>query len=97
MDLKIFIYIYIYNFVHFVVDRGFANPHSFLAPFHGIHYHLQDFVSRVRDPKRAVELFNLRHASLRNVITRIFNWYIQISFSNFQVCSSIPIYDTNKS
>ncbi|XP_022845277.1 uncharacterized protein LOC111368268 [Olea europaea var. sylvestris] len=38
----------------------------------GIHYHLQDFAGQDRDPENTEELFNLRHASLGNVVERIF-------------------------
>ena len=35
-----------------------------------MHYHLKEY--SVRPPKNAKELFNLRHASLRNAIARAF-------------------------
>ncbi|CAL9024076.1 unnamed protein product [Prunus brigantina] len=57
---------------HFLVDCGFANRRQFLAPFRGVRYHLQDFAGHGHDPENENELFNLRHASLRNVIERIF-------------------------
>ncbi|XP_024015272.1 uncharacterized protein LOC112088943 [Eutrema salsugineum] len=56
----------------YLVDCGFANRLNFLAPFRGIRYHLQEWTGKGRDPNTAAELFNLRHASLRNVIERIF-------------------------
>ncbi|CAN6697368.1 unnamed protein product [Malus baccata var. baccata] len=56
----------------FLVDCGFANRRQILAPFRGVRYHLQDFAGNDRDPVNANELFNLRHASLRNVVERIF-------------------------
>ncbi|XP_019096263.1 PREDICTED: uncharacterized protein LOC104779220 [Camelina sativa] len=56
----------------YLVDCGFANRLSFLAPFRGVKYHLQEFAGQGRDPETPYELFNLRHASLRNVIERIF-------------------------
>ncbi|KAK3189405.1 hypothetical protein Dsin_028966 [Dipteronia sinensis] len=54
------------------VDCRFPNRRQFLAPFRGVRYHLQEFGSQGRDPANEVEFFNLRHASLRNVIERIF-------------------------
>ena len=43
-----------------------------MAPFRGTKYHLQDFTGQGCDPETPHELFNHRHASLRNVIERIF-------------------------
>ncbi|KAH6833461.1 nuclease HARBI1-like protein, partial [Perilla frutescens var. hirtella] len=57
---------------YFLVDCGFANRRQFLAPLCGVRYHLKDFGGQGRHPRNASELFNLRHASLRNVIERIF-------------------------
>ncbi|XP_057790941.1 uncharacterized protein LOC131008056 [Salvia miltiorrhiza] len=57
---------------YFLVDCGFANRRQFLASLRGVRYHLQDFGGEGRHPRNADELFNLRHASLRNVIERIF-------------------------
>ncbi|KAI5326304.1 hypothetical protein L3X38_035378 [Prunus dulcis] len=52
----------------------------------GVRYHLQDFAGQGRDPENATELFNLRHASLRNVIERIFG----IFKSRFTIFKSAP-------
>ncbi|KAL6563574.1 hypothetical protein OROGR_002533 [Orobanche gracilis] len=46
----------------------------------------QDFAGQGRDPENAKELFNLRHASLRNVIERIFG----IFKSRFTVFKTAP-------
>jgi DDE superfamily endonuclease len=43
---------------------------SLLTPYRGTHYHLKEH-SR-NPPRNARELFNLRHASLRNAIERTF-------------------------
>lgn len=56
----------------YLVDCGFANRRSFLAPFRNTRYHLQDFRGQGKDPVNQNELFNHRHSSLRNVIERIF-------------------------
>ncbi|KAH0987928.1 hypothetical protein GBA52_015105 [Prunus armeniaca] len=71
---------------YFPVDCGFANRRQFLAPFQGVRYHLQDFAGHGRDPENENELFNLRHASLRNVIKRIFG----IFKSQFTIFKSAP-------
>ncbi|KAH6766125.1 nuclease HARBI1-like protein [Perilla frutescens var. hirtella] len=57
---------------YFLVDCGFTNRRQFLAHLRGVRYHLKDFGGQGRHPRNASELFNLRHASLRNVIERIF-------------------------
>ncbi|ESQ38330.1 hypothetical protein EUTSA_v10029193mg [Eutrema salsugineum] len=49
----------------YLVDCGFANQVNFLALFRGFRYHLQECISKGRDPNTAAELFNLRHASLK--------------------------------
>ncbi|XP_073315818.1 uncharacterized protein [Primulina huaijiensis] len=56
----------------FLVDCGYANRRQFLSPFRGVRYHLQEFTGQGRHPEDAKELLNLRHASLRNVLERIF-------------------------
>lgn len=74
------------------MDCGFPNRRQFLSPFRGVRYHLQEFCGQGRDPETAKELFNLRHASLRNVIERIFG----IFKSRFIIFKSAPPfpYDT---
>ncbi|KAL6499894.1 hypothetical protein OROGR_027804 [Orobanche gracilis] len=72
----------------FLVDCGFPNRRQFLAPFRGVRYHLQDFAGQGRDPENAKELFNLRHASLTNVIERIFG----IFKSRFTVFKTAPLF-----
>ena len=57
---------------YYVVDADIRNTRGFLAPFKGMRYHLQDYRGSEREPKNGKELFNYRHASLRNVIERTF-------------------------
>lgn len=54
----------------FLVDGGYANTPSFLAPYRGVRYHLKEFKRGQRRPRNYKELFNLRHAILRNYIER---------------------------
>ncbi|XP_018487578.1 uncharacterized protein LOC108858097 [Raphanus sativus] len=70
----------------YLADCGFANRRSFLAPFRGTRYHLQDFTGQGCDPETPHELFNHRHAFLRNVIERIFG----IFKSRFLIFKSAP-------
>ncbi|KAG4980285.1 hypothetical protein JHK85_034243 [Glycine max] len=71
---------------YYLVDCGFPNRRKFLAPYRGVRYHLQDFAGHGNDPENEKELFNLRHASLRNVIERIFG----IFKSRFTIFKSAP-------
>lgn len=58
----------------YLVDGGYANTRSCIAPYRGVRYHLSEFRRR-RSSRRIVyanykELFNHRHAILRNHIER---------------------------
>ncbi|KAB2626171.1 hypothetical protein D8674_017831 [Pyrus ussuriensis x Pyrus communis] len=53
---------------YYVVDSGYANMSGFLAPYRKVRYHLHDFRGRGKRPRGAMELFNFRHSSLRNVV-----------------------------
>ena len=46
------------------------NRSGLVAPFRGVRYHLKEYSSK--GPENAKELFNHRHASLRNAIERAF-------------------------
>ncbi|KAH6801111.1 nuclease HARBI1-like protein [Perilla frutescens var. hirtella] len=74
---------------YFLVDCGFANRCQFLAPLRGVRYHLKDFGGQGRHPRNASELFNLRHASLRNVIERIFGVF-KSRFTIFKTAPPFP-------
>jgi hypothetical protein len=71
---------------YYLADTGYLNTDNLLSPYRGVRYHLKEWggdnrfdrlifrylcinVCRPQNPK---ELFNLRHARLRNVIERIF-------------------------
>jgi DDE superfamily endonuclease len=51
-------------------DGGIGLSEVLLTPFKRVRYHLKEF--EVNGPVNAKELFNLRHASLRNVIERMY-------------------------
>ncbi|KAG6486803.1 hypothetical protein ZIOFF_055383 [Zingiber officinale] len=55
---------------YYLVDSGFMLKRGLITPYRGIRYHLKEY-SRC-GPTNAKELFNLRHASLRNAIERAF-------------------------
>jgi hypothetical protein len=53
-------------------DAGYGCTEFVLAPYRGVRYHLKEQRLAGQTPDNAKELFNLRHACLRNVIERIF-------------------------
>uniref|UniRef100_A0A803L9I9 Nuclease HARBI1 n=2 Tax=Chenopodium quinoa TaxID=63459 RepID=A0A803L9I9_CHEQI len=55
---------------YYLVDAGFMLTGALLTPYRGVRYHLKEYSFRA--PENAQELFNLRHASLRNAIERAF-------------------------
>lgn len=57
-----------------------------MAPYRGVRYHLQEFSGQNSQPANEKELFNHRHASLRNVVERIFG----IFKSRFLIFKSAP-------
>ncbi|KAF7322186.1 putative nuclease HARBI1-like protein [Mycena kentingensis (nom. inval.)] len=56
----------------FLADAGFANCRLLMTPFPAVRYHLDEWRRGGRQPENAEELFNLRHAKLRNAVERIF-------------------------
>jgi hypothetical protein len=54
----------------YLVDGGYANTPSFLAPYHGVRYHLKEYGAGRRRPQNYKEIFNHRHAVLRKHIER---------------------------
>jgi hypothetical protein len=54
----------------YLVDGGYANTKFFLAPYRGVRYHLKEFGRGHRAPQNYQELFNHRHAVIRNHIER---------------------------
>ncbi|KAK6136305.1 hypothetical protein DH2020_029969 [Rehmannia glutinosa] len=57
---------------YYVVDSGFSNFPGFLSPYRGERYHIPEWVGANRNPSSMKELFNRRHATVRNVIERCF-------------------------
>ncbi|KAF2316097.1 hypothetical protein GH714_041002 [Hevea brasiliensis] len=54
----------------YLVDTGLPLRSGLIAPYRGVHYHLNEYSGR--GTQNAKELFNHHHASLRNVIERAF-------------------------
>src|ERR1700709_947933 len=53
-------------------DTGYSNSNPVLVPYRSTRYHLKEQRLSGKKPENSKELFNLRHASLRNVIERVF-------------------------
>ena len=52
----------------YFADAGFMMKGGIISPYRGVRYHMKEY-SR-NPPRNMQELFNLRHASLRNAIER---------------------------
>ena len=79
----------------YLVDGGYANTSSFLAPYRGVLYHLKEFGARRRRPQNYKELFNHRHAVLRNAIERAFG-VLKKRFPILKVATSHKIWNQVK-
>ncbi|KAM1575948.1 hypothetical protein PS2_032196 [Malus domestica] len=77
---------------YYVVDSGYANMSGFLAPYRKVRYHLRDFRGRGKRPRGAMELFNFRHSSLRNVVERC----IGVLKNRFPILKLMPNYPIRK-
>ncbi|XP_054820765.1 protein ALP1-like [Prosopis cineraria] len=56
---------------YYLVDAGFMLTRGLVTPYRGVRYHLKEYSKR-NPPLNYRELFNLRHAKLRNAIERAF-------------------------
>jgi hypothetical protein len=56
----------------YLADAGYSLTRDTITPYRGVRYHLKEWSSGNQKPATKEELFNLRHASLRNVIERVF-------------------------
>lgn len=57
---------------YYLGDAGYGLAGDILVPYRRVRYHLKEWDRANRNPENALELFNLRHSSLRNHIERIF-------------------------
>ena len=58
---------------YYLADAGYAQEDPMLlVPYQKVRYHLKEQAKAAQRPKDKYELFNLRHAQLRNVIERAF-------------------------
>ncbi|SCZ97018.1 BZ3500_MvSof-1268-A1-R1_Chr4-2g06933 [Microbotryum saponariae] len=63
---------------YYLGDAGYTMSENIMVPYRGVRYHLREWIAGARSSSRETlpstkqELFNLRHAQLRNVVERIF-------------------------
>ncbi|XP_031392120.1 protein ALP1-like [Punica granatum] len=76
-----------YGEQYYVVDARYPNIPGYMAPYKGQRYHRSDFNDDT-PPTTKKELFNQRHASVRNVIERCFG----VLKSRFAILRSISNY-----
>lgn len=62
----------IYEGKYYLGDAGYSLTRWCLTPYRGVLYHLREWIAGPGGPQNAKELFNLRHAQLRNIIERVF-------------------------
>ena len=72
-------------------DAGYGNSKYIMSPYRGVRYYLKEQRQADLRPNTAKELFNLRYASLRNVIKRIFG----VVKRKFKVLGSVAEYSIN--
>lgn len=76
---------------YYLVDTGYVNMDGFIAPFPGIRCHLHEYRGANLLPRSAKELFNHRHASLRNAIQKSF----EVLKTRFPILKLAPQYAFN--
>ncbi|KAI7964196.1 hypothetical protein MJO29_004623 [Puccinia striiformis f. sp. tritici] len=59
---------------YYLADAGYGIQLGLVTPFRAVRYHLKEQATCGLKPANPKELFNLRHASLRNVVERIVGW-----------------------
>jgi hypothetical protein len=74
----------------YLVDGGYANTQHFLAPYRGVRYHLKEWGHGRHRLQDHMELFNHRHAVLRNHIERLLG-ILKKRFSILNVGTFHPI------
>ncbi|KAG8388049.1 hypothetical protein BUALT_Bualt02G0084800 [Buddleja alternifolia] len=79
---------------YYIVNAGYTNGPSFLAPYRATRYHLNEWRGNI--PTNYKELYNLRHSSARNAIERTFGllkkrWAILRTASFYDLKTQIRI------
>ena len=72
----------------YLADAGYSLRPGILVPYKKVRYHLREQAQATQQPKNKEELFNLRHAQLRNVIERLFG----VLKKRFRILDTAPQY-----
>ncbi|KNF03415.1 hypothetical protein PSTG_03355 [Puccinia striiformis f. sp. tritici PST-78] len=75
---------------YFLADAGYGLRQGLMTPFRGIRYHLKEQAIAGKKPSNTKELYNLRHATLRNIVEQIFGC-IKRKFSILQAAPEIEL------
>ncbi|PKA48780.1 hypothetical protein AXF42_Ash018722 [Apostasia shenzhenica] len=77
---------------YYLVDSGYANTDKFLSPHRGLKYHLANFGPNAhRSYTGPEEMFNHRHAQLRNIVERTFG----IWKNRFSILKNMKLFSLN--
>jgi DDE superfamily endonuclease len=57
---------------YYLGDTGYVSSDTVLSPYRGYRYHVKEAIEAEAKPACMQELFNLRHAELRNEVERVF-------------------------
>ncbi|KAF7372250.1 putative nuclease HARBI1 [Mycena venus] len=74
---------------YYLADAGFGSCDATLVPYRGFRYHLAEQGRASVRPASREELFNLRHASARNIIEQIFG----VLKAKWDILTRAPEYD----
>jgi len=74
---------------YYLGDAGYGLSNKVLTPYRGTRYHVREQILAAVAPASKEELFNLRHAQLRNAIERIFG----VLKARFAIVRSTSGYD----
>jgi hypothetical protein len=75
---------------YFLADAGYGLRKGLMTPYRAVRYHLKEQAAAGLRPKNKKELYNLRHATLRNIVERIFGC-IKKKFPILQVAPEVEL------
>jgi hypothetical protein len=74
---------------YYLADAGFRMVPELLIPFRGVRCHLREWAQGNQKPLDRNKLYNLRHASARNIIERVFD----VMKCRFKIICEVNGYD----
>jgi hypothetical protein len=76
----------------FLADAGYGLQPGLMTPYRAVRYHLKEQASAGLRPSTRKELYNLRHATLRNIVERLFGCFKR----KFSILKSAPEIELSK-